>query len=133
MRTARPALLAAVLAAAATLLPGCLQCGFDGAGDQMYQRGNDALMVCANGGYSAMLTTGSLEGRFALTYLDTGMRELDAFDGPTAEAAFSLNEGTDGTWSSTQLGDGWQLVTLDATDLDHAHTQCTDLETRAWW
>ena len=26
-----------------------------------------------------------------------------------------------------------QTVTLDKTDLDHAHLQCDDLEVRPWW
>jgi hypothetical protein len=39
----------------------------------------------------------------------------------------------DGSQTSTELGGGWNTVVLDQVELDHAHVQCADLETRAWW
>jgi hypothetical protein len=110
------------------LLPGCPlapSCGaYTGGGDQVYQRGADSLIVCANGGYAATVGTTSMEG----LYSDAGVGTI----GATGAFAFQLVQGDDG--SVTGLGDGaWTPVTLDETALDHADVQCSDVSTRSWW
>lgn len=130
MRTVLVALLAA------TTLSGCVAfaCGgLEAQDDAVYTKGADALIVCGNGGFAAMLTAGEREGRFALTYGDDGLRMIEGFDGTSSEIEFTLNEMGDGTFASTELGAGWEHQTLDEIDLDHAHMLCADLETRPWW
>jgi hypothetical protein len=134
-------LLALSLLPMALLLEGCpLGCdAYDGAGDTTFRRGNDAMIVCSNGGYAATLSTatgglaaGILEGRTAaLSNAEGGA--LRGSIGDTGTLAFTLTERADGSWASPELGDGWTIETLDQTDLDHAHLQCTDLEARPWW
>ncbi len=129
-------LLASILLGSIVMLAaGCpLGCsGYTGAGDQVYARGTDQLILCTNGGYSAMVGSATLEGYFTenapgSTYLYVGT------DGPTATQSFELAVATDGTATSPQLGDGaWTEVSLDKTALDHADTICQGLETRTWW
>ena len=127
----RTLLLASTAAAAALLLPGCLTCGFEGQDDIVKRRDNgDAMILCANGGYAATLATGDiLEGKYG--YSETG---LVGTIGETGAVRFTLTTDVrDGLGYSDELGDGWATVTLDAYELDKAHIQCTDLETRAWF
>lgn len=122
-------LLALALALVALALPACACGGWEGAGDTVMRRtGGDALILCSNGGYAAMLSSGALmEGRYDWSADIVGTSETGAH-------AFRLtSDGTEPSFGSTELGDGWQIVTLDEVELDHAHVQCTDLEARAWW
>jgi hypothetical protein len=126
--------LVAVLAA--TTLSGCFafECGgLESQNDALFTKGNDALIVCGNGGFAAMLSTGEREGRFALTWNEDGTRMIEGFDGASSEVEFTLNETAGGTFMSAELGDGWTDTTLDEIDRDHAHMLCVDLETRTWW
>ena len=110
------------------LLPGCpLGCGYDGDGDRMLRRGDDTIMLCANGGHVANLATGVVEGK-----RDDLGQTVHAFT-ETGALAYEITLGDDGLWSSQQLGSGWELIELNEVDLDHAHIQCSDLETRSWW
>jgi len=102
-------------------------CSFEGAGDVMYRRGGDTLMVCDNGGFALTLEATIIEGRYAQA------AGIEGTDGVTGEPVFTLTATDAGTWTSPELGDGWQRATLDRYELDHAHVQCADLETRAWW
>jgi hypothetical protein len=95
----------------------------------MFRRGNDSMIVCANGGFAATLSTGFIEGRTGLQD-DGGMRGAV---GETGALAFTMSNLPDGSRNSPQLGAGWTLAVLDKTDLDHAHGMCSDLEARAWW
>jgi hypothetical protein len=110
------------------LLGGCPCGAYDGAGDTMFRRGNDSMIVCTNGGFAATLSTGFLEGR--QVQQDGNVR---GSIGDTGAHAFTLTAAQDGTLGSPEFGAGWELVVLDKTDLDHASTMCTDLESRAWW
>src|SRR5262245_54395341 len=90
---------------ALTLLPGLLLngcifgCGgYTGGGDKMLRRGNDALLLCENGGYVAMLATGNLEGRY-VEHAPDGAGTI----GDTGARAFSLLYASDGT---TAVADG---------------------------
>ncbi len=126
----RTLLAAVALVPALTLLPGCpFGCGsWEGRGDTvMRSESGDSVMLCENGGFSAMLSTGEVEGVFEWT------DEVRASNPETGARAFSMKTGTDGQLSSPELGAGWSEVTLDKVELDHAHVQCADLETRAWW
>ena len=110
-----------LLATGCPLAPGCG--GFTGASDMVYQRGNDMMVVCANGGYSATLGALTQEGRASSTALT---------DGPTGRIASSY--AVDPTAGApTAFGGAWTYVQLDQVGLDHADTLCTDLETRGWW
>ncbi len=123
-------LLLAVLPAA-LLLPGCLTCGFEGADDTVMRRGNgDALILCSNGGYAATLATGDvLEGHY-----ERGDGTVIGTTGETGAVRFTLTTDVrDGLADSAELGDDWAVVTLDVWELDKAHIQCTDLESRGWF
>jgi hypothetical protein len=123
----------------ALLLPGCLfGCGgYSGSGDRMLRRGNDALLLCENRGYVAMLATGStLEGRYTETAQGTTTTGTGV-DGATGVRTFTLTFADDGTATADGMGDGtWLEDTTFESDqvaLDHADVQCNDLTTRAWW
>ena len=118
------------LVSMSSLLTGCIfGCGFDGEGDRTFRRGNESMILCTNGGYAAVLETKIIEGR--ISYQDGATVGLD---GESGALAFTFTDHGDGTVSTPELGTtAWESVTLDQTDLDHAHTQCTDLEARTWW
>lgn len=109
------------------LLSACLCGSYEGQGDVMYRRGTDSLMLCQSGGFSAVMGTSFIEGRYHQA------ADLEASNGETGARAFTLKSELDGTWSSPELGAGWEIATLDKTELDHAHVQCADLELRPWW
>ncbi len=128
MRTLLAAL--ALIPTSLTLLPGCpLGCGdWDGGGDTTYRSDKgEAITLCSNGGFAAMLSTGIVEGRYEYT------DEIRGSNPETGARMFSFTTSPDGTATSPELGAGWSLAVLDQIELDHAHIQCTDLETRAWW
>ena len=122
-------LLLGVALSASISATGCLPIGgcsaYTGQSDMVYQRGNDMLIVCSNGGYSATLaTTATQEGR---------VNGANLTNGPTgAIITTEVVDQTSGSFSA--FGDGtWTYVSLDQTALDHADSLCQDLETRAWW
>jgi hypothetical protein len=119
-----------LLLPALLLLPGCpFECGgFDGAGDVMIRRGDDAVFLCRNGGFVATIAGRAIEGRFE----DSGAVVVGA-NGATGARELSLTRGNAGAWTSAELGDGWTTDMLGQTELDHADVQCTGLEMRAWW
>ena len=121
-------LLIATLAVSC-MLTGCLfGCGFDGEGDRTYRRGTESMILCTNGGFALVLETKIVEGRYTYEGATVGR------EGATDALVFTLTDNGDGTASAPELGSGaWESVTLDKTDLDHAHLQCDDLEARAWW
>ncbi len=124
------AALAILIPASLTVLPGCpLQCGdWEGRGDTMYRSDKgDAVMLCTNGGYALTQASGVTEGVFE--YTDT----IRGSNPETGARTFSFTTSPDGTATSTELPGTWTLATLDKVELDHAHVQCADLETRAWW
>ena len=132
MRTFLAALLLGSIAVTATGCPmGCS--AFSGSGDKVYGHGADQLVLCENGGYSAIVAGKADEGFYTenapgSTVLYTGT------DGPTGTHAFDMTHETNGTETIPQLGgSGWIEVTLDQVSRDHANTLCTDLETRTWW
>ncbi len=122
-------LLLGVALSASISATGCLPIGgcsaYTGQSDMVYQRGNDMLIVCSNGGYSATLaTTATQEGR---------VNGANLTNGPTgAIITTEVVDQTSGSFSA--FGDGtWTYVSLDQTALDHADSLCQDLATRAWW
>jgi len=132
----RTALALALLASAATLATACdgpFGCGgFSGGNDRVLARGNDAMILCENGGFVLTMGTENLEGRYG--YDNTNSAIVHGTDTNTATVAFTLTEGTDGTSSAPELGAGaWTEATLDQVALDHADTECTNLQTRTWW
>jgi hypothetical protein len=125
----RNAVIAASLAA---LLAGsgCLQCGFEGGGNRAFERNNEMLLLCDNGGYVAVLETEMLEGRYSepTPGMALGNRGADG------ALAFELSIPGDGTATAPQLGGtAWNYKALDQYDLDHANVLCSDLELRDWW
>ena len=127
----RNVLLASIALATAALASGCLGCGgFSGAGDRVYQRGTESMILCENGGFVANLTSGSVEGR----YQEIASGEYVADRGDTGELAFDFEYDSAGNLDAAALGaTAWSEVQLDQTALDHADVQCQDLTTRAWW
>lgn len=130
----RTLLAALAVASLFLLLPGCLACGaYEGQGDRTFVRGADSMILCTNGGYAATLSTGILEGRYTAE-VATGGEVFHATLGPGGAAAFTLTAPGDGTATAPELGAlAWEEVQLDPTDLDHAHLQCLDVESREWW
>jgi hypothetical protein len=126
----KPAYALSLLLPALPFLPGCPgDCGaFNGAGDVMVRRGDDAVFLCRNGGFVATIAGRAIQGRFE----DTGAMVISA-NGTTGAREFSLTRGNAGAWSSAELGDGWTTDALSKTELDHADVQCAGLETQAWW
>ncbi len=126
MKTLLTALVPAVMT-----LTGCLCGGWEGQDDQVMRTANgDAMQLCSNGGYSVMMANGTLlEGHLS----DRVGATVAGSIGETGARGFTLQDQLDGTMSSPELGAGWQTVTLDQVELDHAHVQCADLETRVWW
>lgn len=122
-------LLTALLPTAMTLT-GCLCGGWEGGDDQVLRTTNgDAMQLCGNGGYSVMMANGTLlEG-----HLSNDGTLVAGTVGETGARAFTMKTELDGSRTSTELGGVWSTVTLDQVELDHAHVQCADLETRAWW
>lgn len=112
------------------LVTGCtMKCGYEGDGDRTFRRGTDSMILCANGGFAVVLASNTVEGRYTFD----GVATLGT-DGETGALAFTFTEHGDGTATTPELGTlAWESVTLDETDLDHAHLQCLDLEARAWW
>lgn len=124
-------LLASILAATATLASGCFGCSaYSGAGDRVYQRGTESMILCENGGFVANTTTASIEGKYQQ---DTSGNWF-ATTGDTGALATDITFESDGSVEAAQLGATvWTEVQLDKTALDHADVQCNDLTTRSWW
>src|SRR5688572_6069642 len=122
--------LLALILTASILLPGCFACGFEGEGDRTYRRGNEALILCTNGGFVLTTETGYIEGR----YVFDGTTTTATLEN-TLDVVFKLTDNhADGTATTPELGaSAWESVELDQVDLDHAHLQCKDLEARDWW
>ena len=126
----RNALLASAVMVSLLGSTGCLCGAYNGAGDKVYSRGGESLILCENGGFVANLTTGSVEGR----YQEVASGEYVADRGDTGELAFDFEYDAAGNLDAAALGDtAWTPKTMDQTSLDHADVQCTDLETRSWW
>lgn len=121
----------ALLASAVMVLAsGCLCGAYNGAGDKVYSRGSESMILCENGGFVANLTTGSVEGRV----MEDASGQWFATKGDDGQLAFDFSYATDGSLDAPQLGDtAWTPKTMDQTSLDHADVQCSDLETRSWW
>jgi hypothetical protein len=130
----RPLLSAIAVAPLLLLLPGCpLACGYEGQGDRTFVRGSDSMILCTNGGYAATLSTGIIEGRYTSEYATDG-EVFRATIGPSGAAAFTLTTHGDGTASAPELGAiAWEETHPDEIELDFAHLQCLDVETREWW
>ncbi len=116
----RTLLVAAALASSA-FLAGCLSCGWDGEDDTMLRSQNgDAILVCGNGGFSAMLANGDfVEGWATPNVDDLGNVTYTYIDGET-----SLPFEVTGTFEERAM---------DQVERDHANVLCVDLTTRAWW
>ena len=130
----------AAAAAATSLLAGCIvpECGvYEGAGDRVYARGNDSMILCESGAYAATLGDSIREGRYLQQYGaaggDPAATSVRATTGETGAVAFEMTMQDDATYASFEIGAGWTLSTLDATALDHAHVQCADVESRGWF
>jgi hypothetical protein len=127
----RNVLLASILLATASLASGCLGCGaYSGAGDRVYQRGTESMILCENGGFVANTTTASIEGK----YQQDTSGQWFATTGDTGALATDITFQSDGSVEAPQLGaTAWTEVQLDQTALDHADVQCKDLTMRSWW
>ena len=121
----------ALLASAVMVLAsGCLCGAYNGAGDKVYSRGSESMILCENGGFVANMTSGSLEGRV----MQDASGQWFATNGDDGQLAFEFSYAADGSLDAPQLGaTAWTPKTMDQTSLDHADVQCTDLETRSWW
>ena len=112
------------------LASGCLCGAYNGAGDKVYARGTESMILCSNGGFVANLTSGSVEGRV----MQDATGAWFATRGDDGQLAFDFSYASDGSLDAPQLGDAsWTPKSMSQTSLDHADVQCTDLETRPWW
>ena len=127
--------LASLLALTASLASGCFACGgWDGAGNEMLSSSTgDAILVCANGTYSAMLANGEFtEGWAERTYAENGFEAWELTDGETRAHRYAIQTSAVGM-SSPELGGTWSYRTMDQVERDHADVLCDDVETRSWW
>ncbi len=133
MRNALAAI--ALLASTVTLGIGCvpLGCGgYNGGNDRVLARGNDAMILCENGGFVVNLATSNVLGMYTTDATNSNITHGTLTN--TQQVAFTLTEGSDGTSTAPELGSGaWTDVDLDQVSLDHANTQCLNLESNAWW
>jgi hypothetical protein len=116
------------LAIASVLLEGCfLGCGsYSGNGDQVFARGADQLILCANDGFVVTLSGTSIEGK-----LETGSAAVVAVEGDTGQTVFSYTD----VGQFDGLGSGWSEIdgSFTQAELDHAEVLCHDLTSRSWW
>ena len=126
----RNVVLASLLLATASLAAGCGCGAYSGAGDRVYQRASDSMILCENGGFVANVGSGSIEGK----YQQDTSGQWFATRGDNGDLATDITFQADGSVDAPQLGTtAWASVTLDQTALDHADVQCQDLTTRSWW
>lgn len=114
--------LLASLALASSMLAGCLACGgWDGEDDTMLRAQNgDAILVCGNGGFSAMLANGDfVEGWASMSYDDAGNAQYSYLDGETL--------------APIEFAGAFEVRAMDQVERDHANVLCVDLTTRPWW
>lgn len=113
--------LLASLALASSLLAGCITCGWDGEDDTMLRSQNgDAVLVCGNGGFSAMLANGDfVEGWATTSYDEAGAATYSYIVGETGRPF--------------ELAGTFEERAMDQVERDHANVLCVDLESRAWW
>jgi len=115
-------ILLASVALASTMLAGCLACGgWDGEDDTMLRsQNNDAILVCGNGGFSAMLANGDfVEGWASTNYDEAGNVTRSYVVGETA--------------SPIEFAGTFEVRAMDQVERDHANVLCVDLESRPWW
>ncbi len=115
-------LLAALALTSSLVSAGCFACGgWDGADDTMLKAANgDAILVCGNGGFSAMLANGDfVEGRATTNVDDLG------------DVTYTYTVGETG--AAIEFGGEFAEREMDIVERDHANVLCVDLESRAWW
>lgn len=115
-------ILLASLALASTLLAGCFACGgWDGEDDTMLKStAGDAILVCGNGGFSAMLANGAfVEGWASVNYDETG----------AVTYSYVVGE----TLAPFEVAGAVEERDMDQVERDHANVLCVDLESRPWW
>jgi|HubBroStandDraft_6_1064221.scaffolds.fasta_scaffold87628_1 hypothetical protein len=121
--------LVAFAAVLSTLLAGCLGCGgYSGNGDRVFASGSDQLILCENGGFVAMTSAGTTEGK-----IEDETSSTVGIEGDDGAQLFTLvDEGS--TVATEGFGsDDWTVVDENEAQLDHADVLCTDLTSRAWW
>lgn len=115
-------LLASVALASSLLATGCFACGgWDGEDDTMLKStAGDAILVCGNGGFSAMLANGDfIEGWATTSYDEVG----------NAVYQYTIGE----TLAPIEFAGTFEVRAMDQVERDHANVLCVDLESRAWW
>lgn len=113
--------LLASVALASSLLAGCITCGWDGEDNTMLtSEKHDAILVCGNGGFSAMLANGDfVEGWATTNYDEAGNKTYSYIVGDTGQPF--------------ELAGTFEERSMDQVERDHADVLCVDLTTRAWW
>ena len=117
----RTLLVASLALAVSSTLAACGCSSWSGQDDTMLasERG-DAILVCGNGGFAAMLANGDfIEGWATLGYADDGTPTYSYVVGETG--APIVFEGT------------FAQRPMDRVERDHADVLCVDLEARVWW
>ena len=80
----------------------------------------DAILVCGNGGFSAMLANGDFVEGFATTNVD---------DLGNVTYSYTVGE----TGAAIEFAGTFAVRDMDIVERDHANVLCVDLEARAWW
>lgn len=114
--------LASIAVASSLVSAGCFACGdWDGEDDTMLKAQNgDAILVCGNGGFSAMLANGGFVEGFATTNVD---------DLGNLTYSYTVGE----TGAAIAFEGDFEPREMDIVERDHANVLCVDLEARAWW
>jgi hypothetical protein len=133
----RTLLALALVTASIISLTGCpAGCGgYAGVGDQVYVRGNDVLILCANGAFVEQLSgQPEVDGMTE----DEGGNPDNIVQGTvddTATVAFTLGEDpTTSTATAPELGSGaFTLENLGKVQLDYANLNCTRVGSASWF
>jgi hypothetical protein len=121
--------VALLLAASIFLLAGCPLCGgYSGNGDRVFASGSDQLIICENGGFVAMTSTGTTEGK-----IEVETESTVGIEGDDGAQLFTLVDEGNQVETTGFGSDDWVEVDENEAQLDHADVSCTDLTSRSWW
>ncbi len=97
-----------------------------------YRRGSEDVVFCTNGAFSAVFTSGPLEGLWT-DGPASATPSLVATLGATNAPAFTLTYRAAISWGSAEIGEDWVPTGVDEDQRDALHARCAALETQPWW
>jgi hypothetical protein len=99
-----------------------------------YKRGSEQVVQCTNGGFSANLQTGLVDGLWTTPTPETNHADMIANDATTSANVFTLSyRQADNTWGSAEIGEGWVQYGVSDSERAAIHARCEALEGQPWW